>query len=179
MLEDKTLIWKFNRGSKEAFRDIYLKHKDQLLSLAFGLLRDRSLAEDVVHDIFVSFARTVGSFRLKGSLKGYLSVCTANRARDKNRSKSRNEFGLEDARLVESEAAGPMQTAMNGEHCEQVNGVLERIPYEQREVIVLHLHHNKRFREIAEMCGITVSTAQSRYQYGLDRLRSLLNNVEV
>lgn len=179
MLEDKTIIRKFNRGSKEAFRDIYLKHKDHLLSLAFGLLRDRSLAEDVVHDVFVSFARTVGSFRLKGSLKGYLSVCTANRARDKNRSKSQDEIGLEDARLVESETSGPIQAAIKREHCEQVNGVLERIPYEQREVIVLHLHHNKRFREIARMCGVTVSTAQSRYQYGLDKLRSLLNNVEV
>ena len=72
MLEDKKIIQKFNRGSKEAFRDIYLRHKDHLFSLAYGLLRDRNLAEDVVHDVFVSFARTVGSFRLKGSLKGYL-----------------------------------------------------------------------------------------------------------
>jgi RNA polymerase sigma factor (sigma-70 family) len=179
MLEDKTLIWKFNRGSKEAFRDIYLKHKDHLISLAYGLLRDRNLAEDVVHDVFVSFARTVGSFRLKGSLKGYLSVCTANQARDKNRGKSQNQVGLEDTLLVESQTPGPIQAAMKREHCERVNGVLERIPYEQREVIVLHLHHNKRFREIAELCGVTVSTAQSRYQYGLEKLRSLLNNIEV
>jgi RNA polymerase sigma-70 factor (ECF subfamily) len=179
MLEDKKTIQKFNRGSKKAFRDIYLKHKDHLFSLAFGLLRDKNLAEDVVHDVFVSFARTVGSFRLKGTLKGYLSVCTANRARDKNRAKSQDQVSLEDSRLVESQTSGPIKAAMKREHCEQVNSVLQRIPYEQREVIVLHLHHNKRFREIAEICGVTVSTAQSRYQYGLDKLRSLLNNVEV
>ena len=179
MLEDKKIIQKFNRGSKEAFRDIYLRHKDHLLSLAYGLLRDRNLAEDVVHDVFVSFARTVGSFRLKGTLKGYLSVCTANRARDKNRAKSQDQVGFEDARLFRSQTPGPIQAAMKREHRDKLNGVLERIPYEQREVIVLHLHHNKRFREIAQMCGVTVSTAQSRYQYGLDKLRSLLNNVEV
>jgi len=88
MVEDNILVWKFNRGSKDALRRIYEKFKDDLLGLAITLLRDRSLAEDVVHDVFVSFGGTVGSFHLSGTLKGYLSTCVANSARDRNRLRS-------------------------------------------------------------------------------------------
>ena len=56
MIEDKVLVWKFNRGSKSAFRCIYEKYKDDLLGLAVSLLGDRSIAEDVVRDVFVCFA---------------------------------------------------------------------------------------------------------------------------
>ena len=48
MIDEKILVWKFNNGSKEAFTMLYEKYKDDLLGLAITLLRDRSLAEDVV-----------------------------------------------------------------------------------------------------------------------------------
>jgi DNA-directed RNA polymerase specialized sigma24 family protein len=70
MIEDKTLVWKFNRGSRDALQRIYEKFKNDLVGLAMTLLRDRSLAEDVVHDVFVAFARKAGQFSLSGTLKG-------------------------------------------------------------------------------------------------------------
>jgi len=55
MLEDKLLIWKFNRGDTGVLRRIYEKYKDDLVTLAAALLTDVSSAEDAVHDVFVSF----------------------------------------------------------------------------------------------------------------------------
>jgi len=49
MIDEKILVWKFNRGSKYAFQMLYEKYKDDLLELAITLLRDRSLAEDIVN----------------------------------------------------------------------------------------------------------------------------------
>jgi len=97
MIDEKILVWKFNRGSKDAFQMLYEKYKDDLLGLAITLLRDRSLAEDVVHDVFVSFAGMTGTFNLSGTLKGYLSTCVANAARDRNRLRSRRDVGLDAA----------------------------------------------------------------------------------
>ena len=54
--------------------------------------------------------------------------------------------------------------------------VLGRLPYEQREIIVLHLHQEMRFREIAEALGVSINTVQSRYRYGPEKLRSILNS---
>jgi RNA polymerase sigma-70 factor (ECF subfamily) len=177
MVEDKILVWKFNRGSKDALRRIYEKYKNDLLGLAITLLRDRSLAEDVVHDVFVSFAGAVGTFHLSGTLKGYLSTCVANNARDRNRLRSGRDAGPDVAEAAGSNSNGPMEHAIGHEESGWLNDLLDRLPYEQREVIVLHLHHEMRFREIAKSLGISINTVQSRYRYGLDKLRSILNSM--
>jgi RNA polymerase sigma-70 factor (ECF subfamily) len=175
MVEDRLLVWKFNRGSKDALRRIYEKYKDDMLGLAVTLLRDRSVAEDIVHDTFVSFARSCGTFRLDGTLKGYLSTCVANGARDRNRLRSGRDTGLDAAEQAGSNSRGPEEYAMGSEESDKLHDLLGRLPYEQREAIVLHLHHGMRFREIAEALDVSINTVQSRYRYGLDKLRSIVN----
>ena len=176
MIDEKMLVWRFNRGGKDALRRIYEKYKDDLLGLAVTLLRDRSLAEDVVHDVFVSFARTAGGFVLSGTLRGYLSTCVSNCARDKNRLKSRLDVGLDAAKNVGVDADDPAEHAVGSEEAGRLQQMLACLPYEQREVIVLHLHQDMRFREIAEALGVSINTVQSRYRYGLEKLRSMLNS---
>ena len=56
MLEDKLLVLRCKHGSTDAMRRIYVKYKDCLLTLAKALLNEKAAAEDVVHDVFVSFA---------------------------------------------------------------------------------------------------------------------------
>ncbi len=50
-----------------------------------------------------------------------------------------------------------------------------QLPYEQREVVILHLRAGMRFRQIARLQDISVNTIKGRYRYGLDKLRSILN----
>jgi len=177
MIEDKILVWKFNRGNKDAFRHIYEKYKDDLFGLAVTLLRDRSIAEDVVHDVFVSFAGTVGAFHLSGTLKGYLSTCVANCARDRNRLKADQNVEADFIEAIDTTSDGPLKFAIDCEESGRLQDLLAQLPYEQREVIVLHLHQDMRFREIAEALGLSINTVQSRYRYGLKKLRSILNRV--
>ena len=65
MLEDELLKVRFKAGSVEALRRIYEKYRDPLLTLAMGLVNDAGTAEDVVHDAFVSFARSGARFRVR------------------------------------------------------------------------------------------------------------------
>jgi len=176
IIEDKILVWKFNHGSKDAFRRIYEKYKDDLLGLAVTLLRDKSIAEDVVHDVFVSFAGTVGAFNLSGTLKGFLSTCVANCARDRNRLKVGQNVTAGFTEAMETVSDGPPEYAIDCEQSHRLMDLLAPLPYEQREVIVLHLHQEMRFREIAEALGLSINTVQSRYRYGLEKLRTILNN---
>jgi RNA polymerase sigma-70 factor (ECF subfamily) len=175
MVEDRILVWRFNRGSKDALQRIYEKYKSDLLGLAVSLLRDRSAAEDVVHDVFVSFAKSCGTFRLNGTLKGYLSTCVANCACDRNRLKSGRDARLDAAAGATVDTDGPVGYAMDREESGKVQDLLGRLPYEQREIIVLHLHQGMRFWEIARVLNVSINTVQSRYHYGLEKLRSLTN----
>ena len=70
---------------------------------------------------------------------------------------------------------GPDRQAMSAELCRQIEQAMEQLPYDQREVIILHLQSGMRFRAIADSQGISVNTVKSRYRYGLNKLRSILN----
>jgi RNA polymerase sigma-70 factor (ECF subfamily) len=176
MLEDKLLIWKFNRGNVDVLRGIYEKYKDDLVTLAAALLTDVSSAEDVVHDVFVSFIRSSGKFRLTGSLKGYLATCVANNARNRNKAKQRHShIALDDAEPVAADSSSPERRAIFGEELRQLSWALGQLPYEQREVLLLHSYSGVKFKAIAKEQGVSINTVQGRYRYALDRLRSMLD----
>jgi RNA polymerase sigma-70 factor (ECF subfamily) len=160
----------------DALRRIYEKYKPELLSVAKALLNDTAAVEDVLHDVFVRFASQAGRFRLKGSLKGYLAICVANRARNVNRMGRQNGREILFANATASSGrAEPSQAADCLEQRRIVTCALAQLPQEQRQVVVLHVLSSLRFREIAQQTGESVNTIQSRYRYGLAKLQSLLN----
>ena len=178
MIEDRLLICKFKCGSRDALRRIYEKYVRCLLTLATALLNDVNTAEDVVHDFFVSFAQSGEKLRLDGSLKCYLATCVDNRARDRIRAKQRQAISLDKTASICSGANGPESAAVCNEELQQLSLVMEQLPYEQREVIILHARGQMKFRQIAKLQNVSIKTVQSRYRYGLDKLRSTLNGEE-
>ena len=177
VIEDRLLIRKFNAGDMDALCRIYEKYKPDLLSVAGALLNEPAAVEDVLHDVFVGFASQAGRFRLNGSLKGYLAICVANRARNVNRQGRQ----IAPERLLEAEPRPPAQpdsseAAAYTEQGRVVTCALAQLPQEQRQVVVLHVLGSLRFREIAQQTGESINTIQSRYRYGLAKLQSLLNS---
>jgi len=141
--------------------------------VAAALLNDRSGVEDVLHDVFVDFSQMTGRFHLKGSLKGYLSICVANRARDRNRTRRRRSAAsLDKPNTHPAGADSPEHTVIGRELAARLDAALAELPNEQREILVLHLQGGLPFREIAGLQEISINTAQSRYRYGLDKMRS-------
>jgi len=175
MIEDKILLWKMKHGSSDALSRIYEKYKSDLFSLANSLLHDLNAAEDVVHDVFVTFAQSADEFQLTGSLKGYLLTCVANLSRDRVRARKREPVGMNKTDMTIPDYKIPSHALISAEQLHRLREAIAKIPYEQREVVILHLQGRRTFRQIAESQGITVSTVQSRYRYGLEKLRSLLN----
>ncbi len=176
MLEDKLLIWKFNRGNRNALRGIYEKYKDDLVTLSAALLNDVSSAEDVVHDVFVSFIESSRKFRITGTLKGYLATCVANNARNRNKARRTHRgVALDEANRVEANSSNPEFSTIFGEELRQLSWALGQLPYEQREVLILHTYSGMRFKTIAQQQSVSINTVQGRYRYALDKLRSMLN----
>jgi RNA polymerase sigma-70 factor (ECF subfamily) len=174
VFEDSHLIRRMRRGDPEALRRVYQKYKDTLMTVAFCLLGEVAAAEDCLHDVFVRFAGRAADLRFNGSLKGYLTVCVANRARDLLRSKARQGVWLEAARIAADPAATPLENLAGREELSRLRAGLAALPYQQREVIVMHLHGQLKFRRIAENLGVSANTVKSRYRYGLEKLRDAL-----
>ncbi|MBN2316311.1 MAG: sigma-70 family RNA polymerase sigma factor [Sedimentisphaerales bacterium] len=100
MVRDKLLVWKCKHGSRAAFRQVYEKYESDLRTLAANLLADKSAAEDVVHDVFVSFLQSLDTFEVRSSLAGYLKTCVANKSRNLMRKKRQETDTLSNPRYV-------------------------------------------------------------------------------
>ena len=175
MLEDKLLVWKFKHGSKDALCHIYEKYRDDLLRIAAGLLNETGAAEDIVHDVFVVFVRSAKQFRLTGSLRGYLARCVVNRARNANLSRQRRQaVSLDNAEPIALDSKRPDQWIICSEEFTQLRNAMAVLPDEQREAVILRIQGGMKFREIAKLQGVSDKTAQSRFRYGLTKLRSIL-----
>ena len=177
MIEDKLLIWRLKHGNSDALGRIYKKYKDYLLRLAFGLLNDRAAAEDIVHDCFVSIAQSTEKLKLSGNFKSYLATCVVNRLRNANKAGQRREVtDLDEAGTAVSNWERPEQWIIESEQLRLLNNAMSQLPIQQREVIILHAQGEMKFKAIAELQGVSINTIQSRYRYGLDKLRSILNS---
>jgi RNA polymerase sigma factor (sigma-70 family) len=176
MTDDKLLLRRLKQGDKDALRAIYVKYEGTLLALAANLLNDPALAEDVLQDVLVTLVRSVHRLNVRGSLRGYLATAVANRTRDYYRRKPRQQImSIDKAAHLAAGDDGPVQMVIRSEQARKARAAMTELPYEQREAIVLRLHADMKFREIAKLQNVSVKTALSRYRYGLDKLRSMLN----
>jgi len=176
MTEDRQLLKDLYRGETAAWRRIYLKYKDDLLTVAQSLVCDINTAEDCLQEVFVSLVSE--RCKVRGNLKGYLLSCVVNRARDHLRRKYAQLNFQVNIQTQRVDVANPAEVLADSDQMRAIIQTLGKLPIEQREVIVLHLQGNLKFRQIAEILDISINTAQSRYRYGMEKLRQLLTKKE-
>lgn len=174
-MDDLDLVRRLREGDPTALRGVYQRYKDEMLTVACCLMGERSSGEDVLHDVFVSLAGVARRLQVRDTLRGYLITSVANRARDHLRRRRRGPLAMADppeplGGLFEDPAGGLIEV----ERAERLYLALGELPYEQREVISLHLQGGMTFKQIAGELGVSINTVQSRYRYGLDKLRSSL-----
>lgn len=175
MFEEKLWLWKLRHGDAEALRSIYDRYKHDMLGLAVSLSGDRAVGEDAVHDVFVSFVRRAPQLRLKTSLRSYLLSSVANRVRNDQRGRVRRPPPAPETEPAAADSLRPDRIAVQVEQAALIERAMAQLPYDQQEAVILHLQVGMTFREIAESQDISINTVQSRYRYGLERLRSLLD----
>ncbi len=176
MFEDKILLWKFKHGSREALERIYEKYETYLITVATALLNNTHDAEDVLHDFFLSFVKLADRIHLQGNFKSYLATCVANLARNRIKRRRLEPPGFEGEEPRASANWEPEVLATQNEETVKVNWAIAQLPYEQREIVVLHVQGGMKFTQIAKLRSTSVNTIRSRYRYGLEKLRSLLHS---
>jgi RNA polymerase sigma-70 factor (ECF subfamily) len=174
-MEDRLLVRLCKEGSTDAFRQIYEKYREHLVTLAIALSHDVSVAEDAVQDTFVAFAEDLANFELRSNLKGYLLTCVANRVRDIMR-RTERVIAFDEKMPKPVNLTDPGKVIVCNEELEQLSSALATLPNEQREVIALHVLGQAKFKYIAESLALSVNTVKGRYRYGIQKLKSILDS---
>lgn len=156
---------------EQALTDTYRRVAPAMYRQALMLLGDQGAAEDVVQEAFLRTWRRRDRLRDAHGLDGYLVTAARNLALDHlrwraHRATQDTEEGRDPFVVPRAEEAAA--------DAERLSNALRRLPVEQREVVLLHLTDGLTFPEIAARTGAPVGTVNSRYRYGLTRLRELL-----
>jgi RNA polymerase sigma-70 factor (ECF subfamily) len=172
--EDRALLERLREGNTDALRPIYEKYKTEMLAVALALAPDRPTAEDVVHDVFVSFAGVARSLKIRENLKSYLLTCIANRVRNIQKAGNRHIVSVGNTESADPRTFLPDQPNITAQESERLLRALATLPESQRDVIILHLLEGLRFRTIAKSQGESINTIQSRYRYGMRKMRAFI-----
>ena len=155
----------------KAYDALWGRHLDRLVLYAAALIGDRAAAEDAVQAVFL---RILNSGRLPepATETPYLFQAVRNEVSNQRRSLRRAQAAFQG--LFKAPAPSPAEAAELTEFARQVQGVLQDLPEEEREAVVLKTLSNFSFPEGAAICGVSEKTFEHRYYRGLEVLRDKL-----
>lgn len=166
------------RGNADAFEVIYNRHVDAAFSLAMRICRQRSLAEDVVQESFLSLWRSGARYdRNRGSVRTWSLGIVHNRAIDALRRRAVRDRGLVSDEGIEERIPARERTELEfarRDEAREIRDALEQLPAEQSQVIELAYFGGLTHVEIATKLDAPVGTVKGRMRLGLDKLRAAL-----
>ncbi|MFA5864900.1 MAG: sigma-70 family RNA polymerase sigma factor [Phycisphaerae bacterium] len=162
-------------ASPRALACIYDECADKLYRYALMILADASAAEDVVHQVFVKLLKMDHKRENIGSYDHYLRTAVRNECYRIIEKRQNKEIELS---AVESILEFTESTASNEEERLIVEKAIRTLPPDQREVVHLKIYEDMTFQQIADLLGISLNTAASRYRYAMDKLRNMLETLK-
>ena len=182
MDSDEQLLSQFLTGDERAFETLVERYEAPLRRLAYGLVRDWGLAEDVAQDAFLRAYRKASTFRGGSSVKAWLYRIAINRAHDElRRIRRKGEISLESAGAAVDRNDGRRPSAEDlaaaRELERHVAVALSEMREEYRTALILREMEGMTYREMAELLEWPLGTVQIRVHRGRLELRSRLREL--
>jgi RNA polymerase sigma-70 factor (ECF subfamily) len=181
MESDEQILARFLGGDEEAFERLVERYEARLRNVAFGLVRDRGLAEDIAQDTLIRAYQKAKTIRRGGSVRGWLYRVAINRAQDElRRIQRKREVSLD--LLDRPPEAGPQASgesmAASRELGRHLTQALSEMRAEHRTPLVLREVEGMTYTEIAELLGWPLGTVQVRIHRGRLELRAGLRKLQ-
>lgn len=186
-LTDQELIQLFIAGNSQALEELINKHKDRIFTSIVLLVKDKNLAEDIFQDAFIRIIDTLrsGSYTDEGKFLPWALRIAHNLCVDHFRKVKRSPLvqnNNEDFDIFETlnlSEEGVDGKIMKSQSHARVRQMLDMLPEDQREVIVMRHFANLSFKDIAEKTNCSINTALGRMRYGLINLRKMMEEHQV
>ena len=182
---DAALLRRYRQGDAEAFAELYARHRLGLFRFLCGLCGDNAQAEEVFQETWLSLIRSDSQPFGAASFKTWLYQIGRNRLIDHWRKLGRHQGRQEsfDEQLhgeaVAGDSVDPEHELSLSRDRQRLQGALQSLPEEQREVFLLRTHGDLELNEIAELTKTPAETVKSRLRYALQKLRRLLSDPSV
>ena len=177
---DADLVGRAAAGDASAFRDLVVRHQVRVYQTVYRMLRDRTDADDVTQETFVRVYRNLDRFDRQREFGPWLQTIARNAAlnciasRKRRKAQSIDEIQEKGAPPPVTRDENPLEAAARRQVVERVRTALDRLPEEQRLVLILREFDGLQYEEIATTLGIPIGTVMSRLSRARLALGSLL-----
>jgi len=185
-LNDKDLILSYLDGNQKAFEVLLNRHRNKIYTQIYLFVKDSDLAEDIFQDVFIKIIDTLrkGKYNHEGkflqwAMRISYNMCVDHFRRSKRRTKvsATETFDIFD--VLESSDDNMENTLIKSQLHTKVRKLVDQLPPEQREVVILRHYADMSFKEISQLTRVSINTALGRMRYALINMRKMANEKEL
>jgi len=186
-ISDKVLINDYLQGNQASLEKLIQRHKNRVYAYILMVVKDKQLADDIFQDTFIKVINTIraGSYKEEGKFIQWVMRIAHNLIIDHFRKSKRipvidndnSDFDIFDTVRITDES---VEDRMVIEQIHRdVRELIEYLPPEQKEVLMMRHYADMSFKDIAEQTDVSINTALGRMRYALINLRKLIKAKEV
>ncbi len=186
VLNDQQLVHAYLEGKEKAFELLLSRHKRKVWSHIYLLVRDRELTEDLFQESFIKVVHTLktGKYNEEGKFLPWVMRIAHNLVIDHfRRVKKMPLVRSNDDHDVFATIAQPgknvEQRMVNVQIDADVRKLIDSLPGEQREVVLMRTYLGMSFKEISEHTEVSINTALGRMRYALINMRKMIKENEI
>lgn len=184
--EDSLLIKRYISGDEKALEGLINKHNQRLSSFIYSKVNSRDITEDIFQDTFIKVIKTLrkGTYNEEGKFLPWIMRIAHNLIIDHFRKSSRMPMfqgadSFDIFSLIGDDKLNAERQLIKDQIDSDLGVLIEELPGDQREVLVMRIYKDMSFKEISENTGVSINTALGRMRYALINLRKIIeqNNI--
>lgn len=185
-LPDAVLIKQYMDGNEWAFSQLIKRHEKKVFGFIFSKVADEDLANDIFQDTYIKIIHTLKNknYQEEGKFLQFTMRIAHNLIIDHYRKSSKVYFKRDTEEYsvfqgIEDYTPNIELLMIDGQVEEDLKKMIDLLPYDQKEVIMLRIYDDLSFKEIAETTNVSINTALGRMRYALINLRKIIAQKQI
>jgi len=181
ILSDQELVKVYLSGNEKALQVLIERHQDKMFTSIYMLVKNREVAQDVLQDAFVKIITTLksGKYNEEGKFIQWAMRISRNLVIDHFRKSKKmpmvtDSEGNDVFGYINIPSPNQEDLIVRSEREQKIRRLIEELPAEQREVLVLRHYAELSFKEISDLTNVSINTALGRMRYALNNLRKVI-----
>ena len=185
-LKDAQLVSSYLDGSEFALEQLINRHQLQIFNFINSKINDRDTSEDLFQDTFIKVIRTLksGAYNEEGKFLPWVMRIAHNLVIDHFRKSNRiptvgNKEDFDIFQFISDKSPNAESTLVQEQVLKDLQKLIQELPEDQKEVLIMRLYRDMSFKEIAENTNVSINTALGRMRYAIINLRKLITEHQI
>jgi RNA polymerase sigma-70 factor (ECF subfamily) len=185
-LPDALLVKNYVEGDENALTLLINRHQSKIFGFIYSKISDRDISNDIFQDTFIKVIKTLKSksYNEEGKFLPWVMRIAHNLIIDHYRKNKKMPMFRETEEFsifsIMSDDALTIENKIIREHVEiDLKKLIEELPADQKEVLVMRMYQDMSFKEISEITGVSINTALGRMRYALMNMRKVIDKHQI